>query len=50
MKDVDLSGSNLEGIEYDQITLQSLAGSRLDGAKISADLKKDLEEIRSGLE
>jgi hypothetical protein len=50
MKDVDLSGSNLEGIKYDQITLQSLAGSKLNGAKMSADLKKDLEEVRSGLD
>jgi uncharacterized protein YjbI with pentapeptide repeats len=49
MKDVDLSGSNLEGIKYDKITLLSLAGSNLEGAKMSADLQKDLEAVRSGL-
>ena len=49
MKDDDLRGTNLEGIKYDKISLQSLAGSKLDGAKMSADLQNDLEGIRSGL-
>jgi uncharacterized protein YjbI with pentapeptide repeats len=48
MQGVDLSGSNLEGIKYDDLTLKSIAGSNLIGAKMSADLQKAVEELRSG--
>ena len=45
LNDVDLCDANLEGIKYDNVALQSLAGSNLDGAKMSADLQKDLKDL-----
>jgi uncharacterized protein YjbI with pentapeptide repeats len=47
---VDLSGANLEGVKYDMITLPFIAASRLDGAKMSPDMQKDLKEVSSGTE
>jgi uncharacterized protein YjbI with pentapeptide repeats len=47
MTGVDLSGANLEGIKYDQFTLYSLAKARLDGAKISDNLKADIKALSS---
>ena len=44
-KDVNLGGANLEGIKYDNVALQSLAVSNLEGAKMSVDLQKDLKEM-----
>jgi uncharacterized protein YjbI with pentapeptide repeats len=48
LKDVNLGGANLEGIKYDDVALQSLAGSNLEGAKMSVDLQTDLKELQSG--
>jgi uncharacterized protein YjbI with pentapeptide repeats len=45
---VDLRRANLLGIKYDKITLPFIAASNLEGAKMSADLQKDIEKIRSG--
>ena len=42
----DMRGANLQGIKYDRSTLQFLAGSKLEGAKMSADLEKDLEGLK----
>jgi hypothetical protein len=36
------------GIKYDKITLSFIAASNLEGAKMSADLQKDLEKMRPG--
>jgi hypothetical protein len=38
----------LQGVKYDSIALGFFAVSKLDGAKMSADLEKDLEKLRSG--
>ena len=43
----DFSEANLEGIKYDDIALQFFAISNLKGAKMSMDLQKDLEKLRS---
>jgi len=43
----DFRGANLEGIEYDDAALRFFANSNLEGAKISMDLQKDLEKLRS---
>jgi hypothetical protein len=45
---VDLTGANLVGIKYDNTILPMMASSKLDNAKMSADLKKDLEKVRQG--
>jgi len=45
---VDLGRANLLEIKYDRITLQFIASCNLEGAKMSADLQKDLENLRSG--
>ena len=45
---VDLRRANLLGIKYDKITLSFIAASNLEGAKMSADLQKDLEKMRPG--
>jgi uncharacterized protein YjbI with pentapeptide repeats len=42
---VDLSGANLVGIKYDNQILPMIANSKLDNAKMSADLRKDLEKL-----
>ena len=47
-ENADFRGANLQGIKYDSIALGFFAVSKLDGAKISADLQKDLEKLRSG--
>jgi uncharacterized protein YjbI with pentapeptide repeats len=49
LEDVDLRGANLEEIKYGRSTLQFLAASRLEGAKMSKDLQKDLEDFRTGM-
>jgi len=38
----------LQGIKYDSIALGFFAVSKLDGAKMSADLEMDLEKLRAG--
>lgn len=43
----DFRGANLEGIEYDDAALRFFANSNLEGAKMSMDLQKDLEKLRS---
>ena len=43
----DFSGANLEGIKYDDIALQFFSISNLQGAKMSMDLQKGLEKLRS---
>jgi uncharacterized protein YjbI with pentapeptide repeats len=45
---VDLSGANLVGIKYDNTILPMIASSKLDNAKMSADLKKDLDKLKAG--
>jgi uncharacterized protein YjbI with pentapeptide repeats len=45
---VDLSGANLLGIKYDLQELPMIVGSKLDNAKMSADMKKDIEKLGSG--
>ena len=47
-ENADFRGADLLGIKYDSIALGFFAVSKLDGAKISADLQKDLEKLRSG--
>jgi len=44
---VDLSGANLVGIKYDNQILPMIASSKLDNAKMSANMRKDLEKLRS---
>jgi len=44
---VDFSGADLQGIQYDMTTLKSLNESNLVGAKISSDLREDLNKLRS---
>jgi uncharacterized protein YjbI with pentapeptide repeats len=46
MTGTDLTGANLERVKYDQFTLYSLSGAKLDGAKISNDLLADLSRIK----
>jgi uncharacterized protein YjbI with pentapeptide repeats len=48
MTGVDLSDANLENIKYDQFTLYSLSKAKLNGAKMSDDLKKDLKALSGG--
>ena len=48
-ENTDFSGANLVGVKYDPIALTFFARSRLDGAKISPDLEKDLEKLSSGV-
>jgi uncharacterized protein YjbI with pentapeptide repeats len=45
MTGVDLRGANLEHIKYDQFTLYSLSKVKLDGAKMSENLKADLKSL-----
>jgi len=40
---VDLSGANLVGIKYDNLILPMIASSKLDNAKMSSDMQKDIE-------
>jgi uncharacterized protein YjbI with pentapeptide repeats len=47
-ENADFTGANLQGIKYDSITLGFFATSKLDGAKVSADLQKDLQKMRLG--
>ncbi|WP_348304791.1 pentapeptide repeat-containing protein, partial [Methanothrix sp.] len=47
-ENADFRGANLEGVKYEGIALQFFAISNLEGAKMSADLKNDLEKLRSG--
>ncbi len=47
-ENADFTGANLQGIKYDSIALDFFAVSKLDGAKMSADLQRDLEKLRSG--
>jgi uncharacterized protein YjbI with pentapeptide repeats len=46
MMGVDLSNANLEGIKYDQFSLQNLLNAKLNGTRMSGGLKKDLERLR----
>jgi uncharacterized protein YjbI with pentapeptide repeats len=46
-ENADFRDANLEGIKYDGIALQFFAVSNLKGAKLSADLQKDLEKLRT---
>ena len=39
---------NLVGIKYDTTTLPMIASSKIDNAKMSADLKKDLDRFKAG--
>jgi uncharacterized protein YjbI with pentapeptide repeats len=48
LQNVDLSGANLVGLKYDLMEIPLIAGCRLDGAKMSADLKAEIEKLRSG--
>ena len=50
MTGVDLRGANLERVGYDQFTLNSLAKAKLDGAKMSDNLKADLLALSRNLE
>ena len=45
---VDLSGANLVGIKYDDLILPMIAACKLDNAKMSAEMQKDIEKLRSG--
>ena len=45
MTGANLSSANLERIKYDQFTLQSLSRAKLDGARISEDLRSDLKSL-----
>ena len=47
MINVDFNGANLEHIKYDKFTLQNLLNSRLNGTRMSEDLKKDLDRLRA---
>ncbi|MGA8831546.1 MAG: pentapeptide repeat-containing protein, partial [Desulfomonilaceae bacterium] len=47
-ENADFRGANLQGVKYDSIALGFFAVSKLDGAKMSEDLKSDLEKLRSG--
>jgi uncharacterized protein YjbI with pentapeptide repeats len=47
-ENADFTNANLQGIKYDSIALGFFAVSKLDGAKMSANLQKDLEKLRSG--
>jgi uncharacterized protein YjbI with pentapeptide repeats len=46
MTGADLTGANLERIKYDQFTLYSLSDAKMDGAKLSDNLKADLTRLR----
>jgi hypothetical protein len=35
-------------MKYDRLELPMIAGSKLDNAKMSADMKKDIEKLGSG--
>jgi uncharacterized protein YjbI with pentapeptide repeats len=48
MTGIDLSGANLENIKYDQFTLYSLSKAKLNGTKMSDNLKTDLKAISGG--
>jgi len=43
----DFSGADLQGIKYDMVALQNFARSKMDGARMSPELQKDLEKMRS---
>jgi uncharacterized protein YjbI with pentapeptide repeats len=47
MTGADLTSANLERIKYDPFTLNSLTNAKMDGAKISDDLKADLYRIQN---
>lgn len=47
--EVNLKDANLLEIKYDRMALQFLAASKLDGAKMSTDLRKDLDGLQPGL-
>jgi len=47
-ENADFRGANLQGIKYDTKGLQFFAVSKLDGAKTSADLQKDLDKLKAG--
>jgi uncharacterized protein YjbI with pentapeptide repeats len=47
-ENADFRGANLQGIKYDSIALGFFAMSKLDGAKMSADLQKDLDKLKAG--
>jgi len=36
------------GIKYDNLILPMIASSKLDNAKMSYDMQKDIEKLRSG--
>ena len=44
----NFTGADLRNLLYDPVALQYLAMSRLDGAKMSANLESDLKKLRSG--
>jgi uncharacterized protein YjbI with pentapeptide repeats len=48
MTGVDLTGANLENIKYDQFTLYSLSKAKLNGTKMSDDLKAELKALSGG--
>ena len=50
MTGVDLRGANLQHVTYDQFTLRSLAKAKLDGAKMSDNLKADLKAMSQNLD
>lgn len=45
MVDVDLEGANLERISYDQFTLESISRAKLDGARMSDDLRSAMKAL-----
>jgi uncharacterized protein YjbI with pentapeptide repeats len=45
MTGVDLSGADLENIRYDYFTLYSLSKAKLNGTKMSENLKADLKAL-----
>jgi uncharacterized protein YjbI with pentapeptide repeats len=47
-ENTDFRGANLQGIKYDTMALQFFAVSKLDGAKTSSDLQKDLDKLKAG--
>ena len=47
-ENADFSGANLQRIKYDAIALGFFNVSKLDGARMSPDLKEDLEKLRKG--
>jgi uncharacterized protein YjbI with pentapeptide repeats len=47
-ENADFRGANLQGIKYDTMALPFFAVSKLDGAKMSADLQNDIDKRKAG--